>query len=125
MGYTECSDVDNDNVDSRFDLDSDNDGIFDCVEAGHGQSFSNGRLIGGVDAQGIPLTVSDGSGGINYSYTNSDGTGVFDPFALDSDNDGCNDVLEAGYTDPDLDGLLGPRPLTVDPVTGLVTSGGP
>ena len=40
----------------------------------------------------------------------------------DSDGDGCNDVIEAGYTDDDSDGKLGPCPVTVD-VNGLVTSG--
>ena len=33
-------------------------------------------------------------------------------FDLDSDNDGCNDVNEAGYTDGDDDGLLGDSPVT-------------
>ena len=35
-----------------------------------------------------------------------------DMFDLDSDNDGCNDVKEAGYTDGDDDGLLGDSPIT-------------
>ena len=43
-------------------------------------------------------------------------------FDLDSDNDGCNDAKEAGYTDGDDDGLLGDSPVTVD-AEGKVTSG--
>ena len=36
----------------------------------------------------------------------SDG-GIADYLELDSDNDGCNDVAEAGYTDANGDGILG------------------
>ena len=43
-------------------------------------------------------------------------------YDLDSDNDGCNDVIEGGYSDPNLDGLLGDNPVTVD-ANGKVTSG--
>ena len=43
-------------------------------------------------------------------------------FDLDSDGDGCLDVVEAGFTDGDGDGLLGDSPVTVDTL-GLVTSG--
>ena len=43
-------------------------------------------------------------------------------FNLDSDNDGCNDVIEAGFTDPNGDGKLGGNPVTVNS-NGKVTSG--
>ncbi|MCB0533908.1 MAG: choice-of-anchor D domain-containing protein [Lewinellaceae bacterium] len=42
---------------------------------------------------------------------------------LDSDGDGCNDVLEAGHSDPDEDGILGTSPVTVN-AQGLVTGQG-
>ena len=38
-------------------------------------------------------------------YLNTDGTDLEDIFDIDSDNDGCNDVIEAGYTDQDEDGI--------------------
>ena len=41
---------------------------------------------------------------------------------MDSDNDGCNDVNEAGFIDNNGDGVLGPLPIVVD-ANGLVTSG--
>ena len=44
-------------------------------------------------------------------------------FDLDSDGDGCYDVTEAGFTDEDGDGILGPSPVEVDK-DGLVISGG-
>ena len=39
---------------------------------------------------------------------------------MDSDGDGCNDVIEAGFTDSDADGIVGSSPVTVD-AQGKVT----
>ena len=47
---------------------------------------------------------------------------IINSLETDSDNDGCNDVVEAGFTDDDDDGQLGPSPVTVDG-NGVVTSG--
>ena len=59
--------------------------------------------------------VDEGSGDI-------DSDGIKNSFDLDSDGDGCYDVVEAGFTDGDSDGLLGNSPVTVDSL-GVVTSG--
>ncbi|MDP5082261.1 MAG: choice-of-anchor D domain-containing protein [Winogradskyella sp.] len=86
-------DTDGDGVANIFDLDSDNDGIPDVVEAGFG-TVSNGNAIidswqdsngnGMHDAfEGLPLLDSD-----------SDGTPNF--IDLDSDNDSIFDVDESG-----------------------------
>ena len=40
-------------------------------------------------------------------YLNTDGTDLEDMFDIDSDNDGCYDVIEAGYDDSDNDGIYG------------------
>ncbi|MEC7877001.1 MAG: IgGFc-binding protein, partial [Bacteroidota bacterium] len=40
-------------------------------------------------------------------YLNTDGTDLEDMFDIDSDNDGCYDVIEAGYDDSDNDGIFG------------------
>ncbi|MGB2339262.1 MAG: hypothetical protein ACPH7I_05185, partial [Flavobacteriaceae bacterium] len=37
-----------------------------------------------------------------------------DKYDLDSDDDGCFDVIEAGFLDPDRDGKVGQAPLTTD-----------
>ncbi len=66
-------------------------------------------------------TVAE-SGILNYTLANTEATGNSDYLNLDSDGDGCNDVDEAGFTDDNNDGLLGPLPLTIDG-SGLVTSG--
>ena len=52
--------------------------------------------------------------------TNLNGTP--DAYDLDSDGDGCSDVIEAGFTDSDpvADGILGASPVTVSAL-GLVT----
>jgi hypothetical protein len=116
-------DTDGDGVPNRFDLDSDNDGIYDCVESGSAQAFTAGVLNGAITANGIPVSVdANANNVIDYTIRDSDSDGTIDSMELDADNDGCNDVIEAGYTDANSDGRLGPAPLTVD-VRGRVTSG--
>ena len=44
----------------------------------------------------------------------SDSDGLADAFDLDSDDDGCFDVVEAGFLDPDNDGRVQQAPLTID-----------
>ena len=44
----------------------------------------------------------------------SDNDLTSDKYDLDSDDDGCFDVIEAGFLDPDNDGRLGQAPLTTD-----------
>ncbi|WP_298956262.1 DUF11 domain-containing protein, partial [uncultured Nonlabens sp.] len=61
------------------------------------------------------ITISPGA-------PDSDGDGIVDCLDLDSDNDGCNDVLESGGTDADGDGILGDAATVVD-ANGQVTSG--
>ena len=123
-GIPDVYDNDLDGVPNHLDLDSDNDGIYDVVEAGHGQSHTNGVLNSVYGANGLANNVETApeSGIINYTISNTDGATNPDYSDLDSDGDSCNDVNEAGYTDDNTDGLLGPLPITVD-VNGLVTSG--
>ena len=66
------------------DLDDDNDGIIDTYE---------------------------NSAGLNDDI---DGDGIKNNFDLDSDGDGCNDVKEAGLSDPDNNGVLGNGAVVVD-----------
>jgi gliding motility-associated-like protein len=82
---TSCAlDFDQDGILDEFDLDDDNDGILDTVEM-------NGN-----------------------PNLDTDNDGLIDSYDLDSDNDGCFDVTEAGFDDPDNNGILGSLPDSVD-----------
>ena len=47
-------------------------------------------------------------------YEDIDGDGIINSFDLDTDGDGCSDILEAGFDDFDMDSLLGDSPFIVD-----------
>ncbi|MCK0158325.1 hypothetical protein MWU65_14105, partial [Cellulophaga sp. F20128] len=53
--------------------------------------------------------------------TDTDNDNIPDHLELDADNDGCNDVIEAGFTDPNGDGILGSLPVIVNSTDGKVT----
>ena len=126
------TDTDTDGIADLYDLDSDNDGIYDAVEAGHGFAHTSGRINGAVGTDGIPdavqATSGVNSGAVDYTLADSESTpdGTADYLELDADGDGCNDVLEGAFTDGDSNGLLGSGTfgsgLTVD-ANGVVTSG--
>ena len=125
-GIVDAFDADGDGVPNHFDLDADNDGIYDIVESGSGQEFTDGRLDGNVGTDGIPDTVQTSgqqdSGTVNYTLLDSETTadGIADFLELDADGDLCNDVIEAGFTDDNGDGILGDGALVVD-ADGVVT----
>ncbi|MGF1496158.1 MAG: DUF4347 domain-containing protein [Elainellaceae cyanobacterium] len=121
-------DTDGDNVPDYKDLDSDNDGIKDIVEVGLPDPEGDGRLSGSdTDGDGIKDSVdtnSSGFGDINDpTATDTDGDRVADFRDLDSDNDGIPDVIEAGGSDPDQDGIIGsgiPSDIDSDGVTDSI-----
>ncbi|MEQ6124161.1 T9SS type B sorting domain-containing protein [Pseudotenacibaculum sp. MALMAid0570] len=115
------ADTDSDGVPDYLDLDSDNDGIFDLFEANH--NLPDNNLDGVIDN----ADTSSGSNGLidaletlpdsfelNYIIGNADNDNLINATELDSDNDLCLDVIEAGFTDVDNDGLIGNSPLQVD-----------
>ena len=124
------SDFDFDGVPNYLDLDSDNDGIHDLDESGFPitDADNNGTIDGtnfGTNGLFNPLETIPDSGIIkpNFILADTDTDGIYNAIELDSDNDLCNDVIEAGYLDTNLDGLLGgTTPATVNN-NGLVTSG--
>jgi gliding motility-associated-like protein len=124
------ADVDGDEVPNYLDLDSDNDGIHDLDEAGFNvtDADSNGVIDGanfGVNGLYNPLETAADSGIIKpiYILADTDTDGIYNAVELDSDNDLCNDVIEAGYLDSNLDGILGgTTPPTINS-NGIVTSG--
>ncbi|WP_462251672.1 lectin-like domain-containing protein [Ekhidna sp.] len=116
-------DTDNDGIYDHLDLDSDNDGIYDAEEAGHGAPHTNGVVNGPVGTDGIPDAVQNdpNNGGINYTINDADGDGISNHQDLDADNDGCNDAIEALFSDSDNDGILGTGIPTVNSL-GVVIS---
>ncbi|BDB56358.1 hypothetical protein SHINM13_06540 [Flavobacterium ammonificans] len=84
-------DTDGDGIPNRLDSDSDNDGISDVKEAGGTDSDNDGRVDGGVDADGVPTSANGG-----LTPPNTDGTGGTNPYDIDSDGDGIPDAIEKG-----------------------------
>ncbi|WP_396157112.1 T9SS type B sorting domain-containing protein [Flavobacterium sp.] len=122
-------DNDTDNIPNYLDLDSDNDGIHDLDETGFGITDvdNNGVIDGsnfGSNGLSNALETTPDSGLINpiYIIADTDSDGVLNYIEVDSDNDLCNDVIEAGYLDSNLDGILGGTPVTIN-TNGMVTSG--
>lgn len=98
-------DTDSDGIANHLDLDADNDGIYDAVEAGHGQAHTAGVIGGPYGANGLAdnvETVAE-SGLINYAVVDTDGTEAANFIDTDSDGDGCSDPNEA-YANANADG---------------------
>jgi len=93
FGDPACVDTDGDGVQNSFDLDADNDGIPDVVEAGFA-STSGGRgfiqSFNDNDDDGIHNPIE------GQSPIDSDGDGTPNYLDLDSDNDTRFDVDESG-----------------------------
>lgn len=119
-------DTDGDSIPDYLDLDSDNDGIYDLVESGSNALDSNKNGIldttsFGTNGLADSLETTPESGILNYTVADTDGDGIKNHTETDCDNDFCNDVIEAGFTDPNFDGILGNNPVTINP-NGIVTS---
>ncbi|MEM6801725.1 MAG: DUF4347 domain-containing protein, partial [Bacteroidota bacterium] len=103
-----CSgiDTDNDGTFDHLDTDADNDGCADAIEGGASFTTSdiegNDRLMGAVDANGVPIMAGTSGQSLGGSRSASsiecidtDNDGIFDDVDLDNDNDGIPDALEA------------------------------
>ena len=113
---TTPADTDSDGIANFIDLDSDDDGIVDTIEADPTGSFEDPSVgTADADSDGI-LSAFDNdeanfgagaSGFVDPQDTDSDG--ISDYLDLDSDSDGLFDVAEsgiAGSVDADSDGIL-------------------
>ena len=104
-------DTDGDTIPDHLDLDADNDGIPDVVEAGHGAADADGdgMVDGPYTADGIAEEVdADGNGEIDYAIRDTDEDGIPDFQDVDSDGDGLTDIEESGNgdLDEDEDGMI-------------------
>jgi len=103
--YLNCDD-DGDGITNQYDLDSDNDGIPDIIEAGGVDSNDDGRVDGYVDTDndGWANTFDPDNGGTVLPDEDKDGDGFKNRIDLDADDDGLADIIEAGGVDADGDG---------------------
>ncbi|MEP0459388.1 MAG: hypothetical protein ABJD45_12465, partial [Nonlabens sp.] len=106
-----------------------------AVSSEAGSNAPNNSILvsvnGPVDKLIVVAGKEDGAGSnvtmqfYEFSYCvvkDTDGDAIPDHLDLDSDNDGCDDVLESGGTDNDNDGVLGDSATVVDE-NGQVTTG--
>lgn len=100
--------TDGDGLSNFLDLDSDNDGIPDVVEAGGVDTDGDGWIDGSSDSDGdgIRNAYDSNNGGVDIANLDTDGDGVKNYLDLDSDNDGIPDVVEALGTDANNDGII-------------------
>ena len=102
--HTYFLDFDLDGIVNVFDLDSDDDGIYDLVENGNGalDTDRDGMIDGSVGTNGLPDAVETApeSGAINYTIAESaeDGDNYPNFLDIDADGDGIPDNIEAQTT---------------------------
>jgi hypothetical protein len=107
-GINDYYDADRDGIINSLDLDSDNDGIADLVEAGGVDTNGDGRVDGSADTDndGLIDIYDSNNGGVAIANLDTDGDGIKNAYDLDSDNDGLPDVVEAGGSETNNDGLI-------------------
>jgi len=89
-------DHDTDTFYDHLDLDSDNDGIPDNIEAQTTQGYIKPNKL--FDAKGVDTAYSGG-----LTPVNTDGIDELDYLDLDTDNDGISDIQESGLGNNDND----------------------
>ena len=110
-GVDDRFDTDNDGKINMLDLDSDNDGVPDVVEAYGVDTNGDGKIDSFTDADGDGLSdqvdvnlASAYNSGLGLGIPDIDGDGYPNYLDLDSDNDGIPDALEVGAPDANNDG---------------------
>lgn len=99
-------DADGDGIPNMLDLDSDNDGIYDVVEAGGPDANNDGRIDNGARILRTGADTNNDGRADSYPFFNMDRDMRPNPYDLDSDGDGITDLREAGYPDTDFNGML-------------------
>lgn len=104
-GIIDRYDFDMDGIPDFKDLDADNDGITDIIEAGGVDSDEDGHSDGGdTDGDGLPDVFDTDHGGTPLILSDSDSDGKYNAYDTDADNDGIVDIVEAqassGYIPP-------------------------
>ncbi len=119
---TSC-DFDQDGIPNHLDLDSDNDGIYDVIEAGGIDPDENGIVGTGNITDLNNDGLNDATASTPLPFEDLDGDLYQNTMDLDSDADNCFDVREYRVADQDNDGIaLHSTTLTVHTTTGLVNN---
>lgn len=112
-GVDDRFDPDLDGILSMLDLDSDNDGIPDVVEASGVDANGDGRIDNWVDtdndglSQNVDVNNTGASNtGIGLGVFNLDNDATPNFIDLDSDNDGIPDVIEVAGVDVNNNGII-------------------
>lgn len=112
-GVNDHFDWDLDGIINELDLDSDNDGIPDVVEAGGVDTDGDGKIdnYSDVDNDGFSQNVDANITGKDLSgnglgLPDLDGDGIPNYLDMDSDNDGIPDVVEVYGSDINNDGMI-------------------
>ncbi|NND25375.1 MAG: hypothetical protein HKO00_05060, partial [Flavobacteriaceae bacterium] len=116
------SDNDGDGVTDINDLDDDNDGLLDTEESSGVDPNADSDSDGVPDFldPDYPGFIDSNSDGVNDNF-DTDLDGLADHIDIDADGDGCNDVLEAGFTESST--ISGELAGTGYGSNGLVTGG--
>ncbi|MEM9980869.1 MAG: Ig-like domain-containing protein [Bacteroidota bacterium] len=116
-GVNDFYDTDLDGIINSFDLDSENDGIPDVIEAGGVDEDGNGIIDNFTDtdndglSQNVDANNSGAAGsGDGLGNPDQDGDGIPNTLDLDADNDGIPDIIEAGGIDSNNDGIVDVSP---------------
>lgn len=93
-------DQDGDGLENRLDLDADDDGIADIVEAGGEDTDGDGQVDDNTDTDndGFANTFDNDDGGTPLPVEDEDGDGIENYLDLDSDSDGITDNVEGQTT---------------------------
>ena len=93
-------DKDGDGFGNRIDLDADDDGIADIIEAGGVDSDNDGQVDSSTDTDndGFADTFDNDNAGTPLPIEDEDGDGIENYLDLDSDSDGITDNVEGQTT---------------------------
>ena len=105
-GIPDVFDIDNDGIPNHHDLDADNDGIPDIIEAGGIDANNDGIADNLADSDNDGLVNIYDTGGTLLGKPDLDGDGLPNHIDLDADNDGIQDIIEAGGIDANNDGTV-------------------
>lgn len=93
-------DKDGDGLENRIDLDADDDGVADIIEAGGVDTDGDGKVDDNTDTDldGLANLFDNDNGGSPLPITDFDEDGIQNYLDLDSDSDGITDNVEARVT---------------------------